>query len=197
MMGDRGAHTIDPIVSALKLTAPTSIDATTCGNTAEVHPLSAIVTYEFPARAHLPPVKLTWYEGTRPPRPAELEDGRHMPAEGGMIFKGSKGSIMGGVYGGSPRIIPEAKMQQVKMPAKGASHTALSHEMHWVRACKTGQPAGADFSYSGPLTEICLLGNIAQRVDARLQWDAANLEVTNLPDANRYIRTAYRKGWSL
>ncbi len=197
MMGDRGAHTFDPIVSALKLTAPTSIDATTCGNTAEVHPLSAIVTYEFPARANLPPVKLTWYEGTRPPRPAELEDGRHMPAEGGMIFKGSKGSIMGGVYGGSPRIIPEAKMQQVKMPPKGVAHTALSHEMHWVLACKTGQPAGADFSYSGPLTEICLLGNIAQRVDARIQWDAANLEVTNLPEANRYIRTEYRHGWSL
>ncbi|MCX5683169.1 MAG: Gfo/Idh/MocA family oxidoreductase, partial [Planctomycetota bacterium] len=49
MMGDRGAHTFDPVVWALKLGAPTSIEATSCGNTPEVHPLSAIVTFRFPA----------------------------------------------------------------------------------------------------------------------------------------------------
>jgi hypothetical protein len=38
---------------------------------------------------------------------------------------------------------------------------------------------------------------VAKRVDARMEWDAANLKVTNLPEANRYIRTEYRKGWSL
>ena len=106
MMGDRGAHTLDPVFSALKLGPPTSVDATSCGNTPEVHPLSAIVTFQFPARGELPPLKLTWYEGTRPPRPADLEDGRKMPAEGGVFFKGTKGTIMAGVYGDSPRIIP-------------------------------------------------------------------------------------------
>jgi hypothetical protein len=66
-----------------------------------------------------------------------------------------------------------------------------------VRACKSGEPAGADFAYSGPLTEICLLGNIAKRVDARICWDAANLKITNLPEANQYVRTPYRKGWEI
>ena len=66
-----------------------------------------------------------------------------------------------------------------------------------MRACKTGVSAGADFAYSGPLTEICLLGNIAQRVDSRILWDAENLKVTNLPEANRYVRSEYRKGWTL
>ena len=41
------------------------------------------------------------------------------------------------------------------------------------------------------------MGNIAQRVDARIEWDVAELKVTNLPEANRYVRTEYRKGWSL
>jgi len=68
-------------------------------------------------------------------------------------------------------------------------------ELDCVRACKSGEPAGSDFAYSGPLTETCLLGNIAKRVDARIEWDAANLKVTNLPEANRYVRTEYRKGW--
>jgi predicted dehydrogenase len=197
MMGDRGAHTLDPIVSALKLGPPTTIEATSCGNTPEVHPLSAIVTFRFPAREGFPPLKLTWYEGTRPPRPEELEDGRQLPAEGGSFLKGTKGTIVCGVYGESPRIIPEAKMQATKLPAKTLPRVKGSHEQDWVRACKTGEPAGADFAYAGPLTETCLLGNIAKRVDARLVWDAANLKVLNHAEANRYVRTEYRKGWEL
>jgi len=145
----------------------------------------------------MPPLKLTWYEGTRPPRPVELEDGRRMPAEGGALFKGTDGTIMCGVYGNSPRIIPEAKMQAAQRPAKTIPRVHGSHEQDWVRACKTGQPAGADFSYSGPLTEICVLGNIAKRVDTRIEWDAENMRVTNLPEANRYVRIEYRDGWQL
>ncbi len=197
MMGDRGAHTFDPVVTALKLGAPTSVDATTCGNTAEVHPLAAVITFQFPARQGLPPVKLTWYEGTRPPRPAELEDGRQMPREGGSLLKGTRGTIMCGVYGESPRIIPEKKMREIKLPEKTLPRVRGSHEMDWVRACKTGEPAGADFAYSGPLTETCLLGNVAKRVDTRIEWEATQCRVTNLPDANQYIRTQYRQGWTL
>jgi hypothetical protein len=197
MMGDRGAHTLDPVVDALKLGPPSSVEATSCGNTAEVHPLSAIVTFQFPARAGSPALKLTWYEGTRPPRPDDLEDGRRVPAEGGVFFKGSKGTIMCGVYGDGARIIPEKKMKEAKLPPKTLPRVAGSHEQDWVRACKTGQRAGADFCYSGPLTETCLLGNIAKRVDARIIWDAAKLEVTNLPEANRYVHGQYRKGWTL
>ena len=197
MMGDRGAHTLDPVVAALKLGPPTSIEATSCGNTPEVHPLSAIVTFQFPERAGFPPLKLNWYEGTRPPRPADLEDGRGVPAEGGVFIKGSKATIMAGVYGDSPRIIPEVKMKEAKLPEKTLPRVKGSHEQDWVRACKTGKPAGAEFAYSGPLTEICLLGNLAKRVDARIVWDAENLKVTNLPDANQYVRTQYRQGWEL
>jgi predicted dehydrogenase len=197
MMGDRGAHTFDPVVTALKLGAPLSVDATTCGNTPEVHPLSAVITFCFPARQGMPPVKLTWYEGTRPPRPAELEDGRQMPREGGSLLKGTKGTIMCGVYGESPRVIPEKKMRELKLPEKTLPRIRGSHEQDWVRACKTGERAGADFAYSGPLTETCLLGNVAKRVDARIEWDAAACRVTNLAEANQYVRTEYRKGWSL
>jgi len=64
-------------------------------------------------------------------------------------------------------------------------------------ARKAGKKAGADFEFSGLLTEICLLGNIAKRVDARIEWDGPNLKVTNLPEANQYVRTTYREGWRL
>jgi predicted dehydrogenase len=197
MMGDRGVHTFDPFYSALKLTAPTSIEATTCGNAAETHPLSSIVTFQFPARGALPPVKVTWYEGTRAPRPAELEDGRSMPNEGGFIVKGSKATVMAGVYGDNPRILPEAKMREIELPAKTLPRINVCHEEQWACACKGGRPSGAEFAYAGPLTEVCLLGNVAKRSDARLEWDAAAMKITNLPAANALLRTEYRKGWSL
>ncbi len=37
------------------------------------------------------------------------------------------------------------------------------------------------------MTETCLLGNIAKRIDGRIVWDAENLKITNLPDANRWL----------
>ena len=198
MMGDRGAHTLDPVFWALKLGMPTSIEATTCGLTKEVHPLSAVVTYQFPARGNLPPVKLTWYEGTRAPRPPELEDDRIMgDFQGGSLIKGTKGTIMSGVYGNSPRLIPEKAMQAYKRPEKTLQRIKGAHEQNWVQAIKNGTKASADFSYSAPLTEVCLLGNIAQRVDARIEWDAENMKVTNLPAANKFVRVAPRPGWEL
>ena len=197
MMGDRGAHTLDVVNWALKLGAPSDVEATSCGLNPETHPVSAIVTYRFPARGTLPPLKLTWYEGTRPPRPDELEEDLEWPREGGVLFKGTKGMIMGGVYAEGARLLPLKLNREYQRPAKTIPRVGMSHEMDWVRACKGGPPAGSDFSYSGPLTEMCLLGNIAKRMDARIAWDAASLKVTNIPEASRWVRTEYRQGWSL
>jgi predicted dehydrogenase len=197
MMGDRGAHTLDAAVWALELDAPETVEATSCGLNPETHPLSAVVTYRFPARGGRPPVKLTWYEGTRAPRPEALEDGRKMPEEGGLVFKGTKGLIMCGVYADSPRLVPESLMREAVLPAKSIPRVQGSHEEDWVRACKGGAKAGAAFEYGGPLTEICLLGNVAKRLDTRIAWDPAGLRVTNHPEAEPLIRRPYRAGWSL
>jgi len=198
MMGDRGAHTLDPVFWALKLGPPTSVEGTSMGMNGETHPLAAVITFQFPARDDLPPVKLTWYDGLRAPRPEELEDGRRMgDGQGGVIFKGTKGKLMCGTYGNGACLIPQSRMDQYKQPPKTLPRVPDSHEQDWVRACKGGPAAGASFDYSGPLTEICILGNVAKRVDARILWDPENLKVTNLAEANRYIRREYREGWSL
>jgi hypothetical protein len=120
-----------------------------------------------------------------------------MPEEGGLIFKGSRGKLMCGVYADSPRLIPETLMQEAVRPGKAIPRIDGSHEQEWVRACKAGTKAGAAFEYSGPLTEICLLGNVAKRLDGRIVWDPANLRVTNNPEAEAWIRRPYREGWSL
>jgi len=198
MMGDRGAHTLDAAVWALQLGAPASVEATSCGLNPDTHPVSAMVTYEFPARGNLPPVKLTWWEGIRAPRPPELEDDLEMPREGGLVLKGTQGKLMCGVYGDRPLLLPKSLRDSCPKPPKTLPRVeGQSHELDWVRACKTGKPAGSNFASAGLLTEICLLGNLAKRVDARIAWDSPNLKVTNLPEANQYVRSEYRRDWSL
>ena len=52
----------------------------------------------------------------------------------------------------------------------------------------------ASFSYAGPLTEALLLGVVANRFPGKtLKWDAANLKVTNIDEANKLIRREYRE----
>ena len=72
------------------------------------------------------------------------------------------------------------------------------HEKDWVRSCKGGAPASSHFDYSGPLTEMVLMGNLAVRFPNRqLLWDGPNLQVTNDEKANAYVRRKYREGWTL
>ena len=107
-----------------------------------------------------------------------------MPAEGGVGHQGQPGHDHGGFYGearGSSREQDESSEDAPQDNPAGqvAPRTELDP------ACKGGTPAGADFAYCGPLTEICLLGNIAKRIDGLIVWDAENLKISNLPDANR------------
>ncbi len=197
MMGDRGAHTLDSVFTILGQRMPTTVDATSCGMNPDTHPLSAIITFQFTAHKGLPPLKLTWYEGTRPPRPQELPDDQKLPAEGGVLFNGSKAKLVCGVYGDSPRIIPEAAMKAFERPPQTIVRPTGGIEGDWLKAIMEGRKACADFAYSARLTELTLLGNIAKRVDSRIVWDDAVMRVTNNEEANRFIKGFRRDGWDL
>jgi hypothetical protein len=69
----------------------------------------------------------------------------------------------------------------------------------WIAGIKEGDPdrPSCPFSYAGPLTEAYLLGNIALKVDQKIEWDAKAMRVTNCPEANQYVRREYRQGWGL
>ena len=197
MMGDRGAHTLDSVFTLLGQRMPTSVDATSCGLSPDIHPLSAIITFQFAAHEGKPPLKLTWYEGTRPPRPAELPDDQNLPREGGVIFNGSKAKLVCGVYGDSPRIIPEAAMKAFERPPQTLFRPKGGIEGDWLNAILEGRKACADFAYSARLTELTLLGNLAKRVDGRIVWDDAAMRATNNDEANRFIKGFRREGWEL
>ena len=199
MMGDRGVHTLDSVVWALGLGLPETIEAETSGLNEDTHPRSAKVTFQFAARDARPPVRVTWYEGQEPPRPPALEEGRpFVDREGGLLFFGSKETIMADYTCGSPRLIPEARVKAfTDRPARTLPRVPGGHYAEFIRACKGEGTTGADFAYGAHLTEICHLGNIAKRAGGRIAWDAAAMRVTNNDAANRWVERPYREGWRL
>jgi predicted dehydrogenase len=200
-LGDMGAHLLDQPFWALKLGYPTSVQASSTPFTKDCYPWAEVVTYEFPARGTMGPVKLTWWDGgLTPPRPTELEDGRMMGDEGGgVLFRGDKGLLMCGTYGENPRLIPESRMQEYKRPEKTIPRSPGIRE-EWIEAIKKGTKSTTDFSYASPLTEVMLLANVAVRLkdkNMKLLWDGEKMQFTNLPEANQYLHFDYRPGWSL
>jgi predicted dehydrogenase len=200
-LGDMGAHILDQPFWALNLGHPTSVQASSTPFTKDCYPWAEVVTYEFPARGAMGPVKMMWWDGgLTPPRPPELEDGRMMGDEGGgCLFRGDKGVLMCSVYGEDPRLIPESRMKEYKRPEKTIPRSPGIRE-EWIEAIKKGTKSTTDFSYSGPLTEVMLLANVAARLkdkNIKLLWDGAKMEFTNLPEANQFLSYDYRPGWSL
>jgi hypothetical protein len=141
---------------------------------------------------------LTWYEGLRPPRPKELEDTRQLgESEGGALFYGSKGKLMCGIYGESPRLLPESKMASYKQPPKTLPRSPGIYK-EFIAACKNKTATTANFDYSGMLTKICFLGNVAKRFSGTvMHWDDEHYRFTTPDEANKYLQSPYREGWPL
>ena len=72
-----------------------------------------------------------------------------------------------------------------------------THYHDWTDACRNGSETGTNFGYAGNLTETILLGTVAWRADAKIEWDAEKMRITNNEKANQFIRREYRKGWEL
>jgi len=200
-LGDIGCHACDPVFRALKLGHPISVEASSSRVNTETYPLASMVTYRFPARGEMPPVKLVWYDGgLRPPRPEELEPGEEMGANG-HLFIGDGGKILSQKknYG----LIPAKRQKEYGAPPRKLPRS-IGHYKEWIAACKGGQAAGSNFDWAGPLTEVVLLGNIALRqqlreelTTKRLLWDGDNMRFTNSEEANQSLKSEYRNGWSL
>jgi hypothetical protein len=172
-----------------------SVEARTTRFNKETYPAASLIRYRFAGLGALSPVTVTWYDGGLLPwRPDELEARRRLPDHGG-VYVGEKGTILAPL-GDGPRLIPESRMKGFKRPEPTLPRSPGNHQ-EWVQACKGGPKPLADFDYSGPLTEMVLLGNIAIRTGKKLSWDGASMKVTNVPEANEYLHRRYRSGWTL
>jgi len=113
----------------------------------------------------------------------------------GVIFVGDLGAMLTGFTGG-PMALSEERKRTFAEPEKSLPRS-IGHYEEWILACRGGEPARCHFEFGSAVTEVALLGVIAQRTGEYLQWDAENMRFSNNDDANELIAPPYRAGWSL
>ncbi len=193
--GDMGCHILDPVYGALALTMPKSVRSDGDIPNADSWGLDNRVRYVFPGTPHTTEeLALHWYNGSlRPSDEIKALIGALPLAGQGSIYIGTEG-VLYSPYIGNPVLLPAEKFQHVKLPEPGGN----DHYLQYVEACRGNGKTSAPFEYSGPLTEMVLLGCLSTRFHkTTLEWDAANLKVTNVPEANAFVRKQYRKGWEV
>lgn len=189
-LGDMACHYMDLPFWALNLRHPTSIEADGPEVHPETCPLGLIVRYKFPARDRMPAANLTWYDGNLIPKEVE---GQRVPGSG-VMFVGTEGMLYANYS--SYKLFPQEQFAKFEPPEQTIPNS-IGHHAEWIKACKDGSPTTCNFDYSGALTESVLLGNVAYRSGKALEWDAANLKVTNSDEAGKYITKEYREGWEI
>jgi hypothetical protein len=194
-LGDMACHILHPVFKGLKLKYPTRVEGSSTLLLTDCAPNAEMVKMVFPERVapkgskvKYPEVEVTWYDGgLQPVKPAGWPEGRDMNDDGGgTIFYGTKDVLICGCYGKDPWLLSG----RVPAAPKTERRVEGSHEMDWVKACKT--PVGSrlklksDFSEAGPFNEMVVMGVMAVRLQGlnkTLTWDGDKMEFTNINDS--------------
>jgi predicted dehydrogenase len=200
-LGDMACHILDPIFRALRLEYPIKVQGSSTQFNTECAPTAEVVKYIFPARdkykkVKMPQVEVTWWDGgLLPPRPEGHPDSELLGRDGGggCMFLGQKGTIMCGVYGRHPYLIPESFEASYRKPEpflERVENGEKGHAMDFVRACKESpenrKESSSHFGYSGPLNEMVVMGVVAVRLQdlkKELEWDGKNMKFTNIGES--------------
>jgi predicted dehydrogenase len=222
-LGDMACHTTNLPFMALQLGLPVRVSAKSGEINPETYPAWATITYEFPARGNLPPVKLTWYEGAKDGKrnlpPSSIFPDRGLaPSDSGSVIVGSRYRMYSpNDYGAKQVVWPKEGYVELKAPEQTLPRHERGRDIdanqkrEWVTAIRAGKPAMAlsNFDYAATLTESMLLGNIATRSGKAIEgtkkpeWAGAidynpeTGEITNNSEASRYLKSYFRKGWEI
>jgi hypothetical protein len=183
-----GCHILDPVYGSLGVAAPTKVRSEGEAPNADNWPLDCLVAFTFPGSKHTTEVvTVTWYNGRkRPPEEVVKLIGSNKLTDQGSVYIGTDG-VLYSPYIDKPVVIGGS--------GKVENQPGVDHYLQFVEAVRGNDKASAPFDYSGPLTEMVLLGCLATRFPkTTLQWDAAALKVSPA-EANKFVRREYRKGW--
>ena len=211
-MADMGHYSLWTVFNALKLTSPEVVvpNLTHYVGMGDygpnfVHndfsfPEGCTVKFKYPANGDRGPVDLFWWDGgIRPTVPEELiainED--DLPAEG-MMFVGTKGKILTGFNIQNPRLFhkKDKEVKAVVQPVNSYEHSKMIDALTlFAKNCKAGTQYPGSFPEAEGLTEAVNLYAASLRAQKLLKYDAATRQITNVPEANKYLKRDYRTGW--
>lgn len=114
----------------------------------------------------------------------------------GSVLVGTKGIVATSSRGEGVWLLPSARWQEYVLPPQLLTRSP-GHMMDWIRACKGGDPSCSDFSIASPYAEWLALIGIAYRVPGKLEYDGRLQRFSNNPEADKYLKPVFRKGWEL
>ena len=167
-------------------------------------PDHSIVRFDFAARGKKAACSMYWYDGLESNGaqaikvPREWDLGK--PQKAGSYWYGDKNNGFLDLRSNNPRLSTRQAMRDFN---KGAN-APIEHERvkyrsphsEWVAAVKGEiKECGSNFDYAAPMTEVGLIGVLAQRFGGRIEWDPVKGKITNRPELNAYVREPVRKGW--
>jgi len=206
-VGDMACHTLHIFFKELQLGAPTTVYGYGSRrydsyfkrtDTPECQGVANMVTWEFPARGSLSPLKVHWYDGGMKPICPDGMSPDVFLRHSGVLFIGEKGMMVSGFYGSAKPVLlaPAEKFHDFQPPPKTLPRVK-DHYREWTEACKTGGKTTVPLELGCEFSEMALLGALALRNGAPLAWDAKAAKVTNDDDANELLDPPRRPGWSL
>ncbi len=194
-LGDMACHVANLPFFALELDAPDWVDAESEGGNDYTAPTRSTIRMHFPARGKRGEVLLTWYDGGDLP-PADLLPEVELAA-GGFLLVGERGTLYSPTdYGERFDLYPKERFAAFTPPPPTLPRSPGIHD-EWLQGILNGVQPMASFEYAAPFTEAMLLGNLALRAGERIEWDAANLRVTNSKAAQALVGKDYRRGFEL
>ena len=124
-----------------------------------------------------------------------------MHGQGGMYMEGTRETLYhGDMRPTSPELTPSAHFAEMKAELKKIDRTEPLGKGpidEFYRAIKGEIPApGSSFDYAAKLTEVVLLGALAQRTGRTIEWDAETMTVKGQPELAALIKEPTREGWS-
>ena len=213
-LGNLSCHVLDGVYWSLKLEHPTSVELESVnGGSDERYPIGCRIRWDFPARGDMPALKAYWYDGYLPGASGSRRNRkRYLPpllarlkkeypnekfgdgGDNGTFYVGEKGILYTGCYGAHARVVGKSEDEMPDVPS------APSITVDFLRACREkSRVTAASFAYGARLTEMSLLGNMAQYAGLQklVQWDGPEMRVTNLTDLNALIDRPRRDGWKV
>jgi hypothetical protein len=197
-LGDMACHILHPVFKSLKLSYPTKAQGSSTLLLKDCAPNAQHVRLTFPARDNMPKVAMPevevhWYDGgMKPDMPAGWPAGKNMNNQGGgVIFHGTKDTLICGCYGVEPWLlsgrVPDAP--KISRRVEGNENRDSAHFNDFIRASKESASSrvktASDFSEAGPFNEMVVMGVLAvrlQTLNKELLWDGPNMRFTNIGD---------------
>jgi predicted dehydrogenase len=97
-------------------------------------------------------------------------------------------------WSGQPRRVRRAKTAPLTAPG---SEQNVAHARNFLACMRSRQRPISDVEVAHRSSSTAMLANVALRSGRRIEWDAQREDVTNAPEARKYLMREYRAPWTL